>query len=1349
MWPFKRTLSERYSKLVKLIKSIDSHFQLTEDKEDSLRLHLPNYKGNQPMDFHIYMMEPFLFISFVTEIEGEKISCVNNFPKDTDQQDMFNVAMSNNLNKIHQVLEDKYSEDGEEKKDDGKEKRDNHGMANSSYTTIGPQRTGMPVEAAIDDLKENFDYSESFKKHALTFMILRPNTEFWYFAKIHDEKPLWIYNGKQNDKDKVMYLMEDSFATGLFPLIWFIKKYDNKEDLCWILDFLNRQNMNLWANASAKKPQELINEMKLYIPSLRIGNDPQRIKSAIEWAWIDIRSYVRFIDYCMNTLDWTRKPDDKLSKLQDCSSIQELAYLMIKESGFEYKPNNQQESDSEPTIVESWTLLEFAKSHGQMKLTKPYTHINPKTGETFEARSCAFVHPTKKDEHGKALVTIVEFASSLGELSANEISSQRDELAVVKYEKGDYALTRRKIDVTTSSGKKAIDEVVSPKAKEVGLSKTRMNQCSYEDIKECANKILLSLEKGHQKELDKKLLLAELTILSAAMVLCVKDEWEKECNDFVKHKILDNFLSIGEVDDYNDWIVSNTPGMCSNDLYTTETAIPLAEFEKMEGPVNFFRGKINAYPYDENFWGEFVDKKGNKQVVYVDQGFPYEYNVSELSKNKTSFGIVEEKDTYYHSKEVFYCLKEIRKKHSMLSSYIKERLIFYKETIKGIHPNKNKEYVFQLYNAVTNEILNFNAPYLGTDDLTFGNETVVNGETGEIYQYDANSLNNFSICIEECLRLLHHEFNSDLAIADNQSVKINSIRTDDIANDLNDAWTDEYGAQYSADKKRLLYVPDNIEEYSVAEGTEEIGDYAFANIEFEDVDYNYIMENNLDIHDFERYTSKLVSVYIPNSVVRIGKGIFDYCTKLAIINIPDGATEIFKQLLPDYEDIFVEGDISTIVHSKELEEVWIDKDGVKYSKDKRKLLKAPGGLTKYAINPHTKVICDGAFFDCANLKEIHLPENIAIIGKYAFYGCDSLSGINLPKAVLKIGEKAFDGCEKLNSLFIPRMEQGRLCKILPSHFDKFKEPMLNSVIDEKGVVYDNDYQILYFNTLPLDTYSIKSGVKTIDDFAFKPEEWKKDAGTSLLGLSLPNSVVLIGAGAFAFNQCLATINIPPKAALSYDFNPFAGCSELHTIKWKSERSIKEGTLVYNEDRTALIACLPWHYIDGVVKSWSLMDFAKQYGKMQVGKFANKATGVVFKSCIFTNPNDGTRVFVAFSTGIGELTPQEIVAMKNELQVVQLESGNYSLCKGKTIIDLDPCVEIPYGIKVIADKAFYNNKKLQEIILPASVDAIGQDAFEGCSSIRVIYIPKGTMSKFKMIIPKWKDLIVERADMLPF
>lgn len=83
---------------------------------------------------------------------------------------------------------------------------------------------------------------------------------------------------------------------------------------------------------------------------------------------------------------------------------------------------------------------------------------------------------------------------------------------------------------------------------------------------------------------------------------------------------------------------------------------------------------------------------------------------------------------------------------------------------------------------------------------------------------------------------------------------------------------------------------------------------------------------------------------------------------------------------------------------------------------------------------------------------------------------------------------------------------------------------------------------------------------------------------------------------------------------------------------------------------------------GIKESWSLIAFAKSHGKMQVGEFANKETGEVFKSCIFTNPTDNSRTFVAFSSKLGEMTPSEIVAAKDELQVVQLESGNYSLCK---------------------------------------------------------------------------------------
>lgn len=86
-------------------------------------------------------------------------------------------------------------------------------------------------------------------------------------------------------------------------------------------------------------------------------------------------------------------------------------------------------------------------------------------------------------------------------------------------------------------------------------------------------------------------------------------------------------------------------------------------------------------------------------------------------------------------------------------------------------------------------------------------------------------------------------------------------------------------------------------------------------------------------------------------------------------------------------------------------------------------------------------------------------------------------------------------------------------------------------------------------------------------------------------------------------------------------------------------------------------------MQGIKNSWSLLAFARMKGKMQVGDFVNGDTGETFKSCIFTDPNDASsRCFVAFSSKLGVLTPQEIAKQKNELQVVELESGNYSLCK---------------------------------------------------------------------------------------
>ena len=82
---------------------------------------------------------------------------------------------------------------------------------------------------------------------------------------------------------------------------------------------------------------------------------------------------------------------------------------------------------------------------------------------------------------------------------------------------------------------------------------------------------------------------------------------------------------------------------------------------------------------------------------------------------------------------------------------------------------------------------------------------------------------------------------------------------------------------------------------------------------------------------------------------------------------------------------------------------------------------------------------------------------------------------------------------------------------------------------------------------------------------------------------------------------------------------------------------------------------------GIKNSWSLISFAKSHGRMKVAPFVNKETGECFKSCAFLS-SDGKITLVAFSSNLGELTPAQIAAQKNDLQVVELESGSFKLCK---------------------------------------------------------------------------------------
>ena len=111
---------------------------------------------------------------------------------------------------------------------------------------------------------------------------------------------------------------------------------------------------------------------------------------------------------------------------------------------------------------------------------------------------------------------------------------------------------------------------------------------------------------------------------------------------------------------------------------------------------------------------------------------------------------------------------------------------------------------------------------------------------------------------------------------------------------------------------------------------------------------------------------------------------------------------------------------STKVTIKDLENAVEDEFGVKYSKDWKRLLKAPSELNgKYSIRKGVKVIGNSAFSFCHTLASINIPTGVTNIGATAFLGCDSLTKINIPKSVTNIGDSAFSYCKSLTKINIP------------------------------------------------------------------------------------------------------------------------------------------------------------------------------------------------------------------------------------------------------------------------------------------------------------------------------------------
>lgn len=75
--------------------------------------------------------------------------------------------------------------------------------------------------------------------------------------------------------------------------------------------------------------------------------------------------------------------------------------------------------------------------------------------------------------------------------------------------------------------------------------------------------------------------------------------------------------------------------------------------------------------------------------------------------------------------------------------------------------------------------------------------------------------------------------------------------------------------------------------------------------------------------------------------------------------------------------------LSTTITDEEYDEAVQDENGVLYTKDWKKLIRAPQQLTSYTIKEGTKVIGDRAFYKCFLSADLYRKEKTNFINKKA------------------------------------------------------------------------------------------------------------------------------------------------------------------------------------------------------------------------------------------------------------------------------------------------------------------------------------------------------------------------------
>ena len=418
----------------------------------------------------------------------------------------------------------------------------------------------------------------------------------------------------------------------------------------------------------------------------------------------------------------------------------------------------------------------------------------------------------------------------------------------------------------------------------------------------------------------------------------------------------------------------------------------------------------------------------------------------------------------------------------------------------------------------------------------------------------------------------------------------------------------------------------------------------------------------------------LMSVSIPETVVKIGTSAFSGCSRMQYITLPNSLTTIgngafygCKQLktlvIPDKtsrignEAFAACTGLSSFVVTDENANFAVE-DGVLFNKQKTTLIAYPNSKGKsYWVPNNVTTVGEQAFVHCANLEAIVLSTSLTTIEDAAFYGCEGLKKVVFQEGLKTIGVVAFSECQSLEQVSLP----STVTSIGDGAFSFCSELNAISVLSENSTYKSDDGALLSADgTKILAVPGKKSG-----------------------SYSIPASVETISPQAFYGCDQLTTVVIPAGLNVLGD-NPFLFCASLREMQVASSNTnftAPDGVL-YSKDKKNLL-----YYPNAKEGTYKVLD------------------GV---ETLSNGPFFGSNALSSLSIP---------ATVKN------VDNWTFLCCEGLQSVFL------PYQLNTLGQSAFKGCSSLQEIIcagLPLGVDDFDTEVYDQAK----LYVPTGLTSEYQ-------------------